>query len=428
MKIINNLFGDSLLKNSIYLMATNFIASIFAFFFWIIAARYYTPDDIGIGSAIFSSISLIAMIGTIGLPSSLVFYLTRDKNTDKMISSCLTAGIISSIIFSLIYISGLKFWTPELMSVLNNYTNILIFIFVTTSLVISSLMTAILVAGKKASYIMTKETVFHFIKMFHLKLFAGYGAMGILISMSVGLMISIPLGFILLYKVWKYLPRISLDPIIYNMASYSAGNYVAFIFYSIPVLTLPIIILNMISAKAAGYFYIAIMIANFLYGISQSISNSLFAESSDTDKFLNNINKSIKFSMLILIPGVLILGIFGKLILSIFNPAYAENAYGTMLILIIASIPGSLISMYNTVRYSQRRVTSVIVMNMMIAIMTIIISIPLIGIMNIEGAAVSYLIANLIGASVVISRIKDPKQFTLRLLSDIKDNVLSINS
>ena len=428
MKIINNLFGDSLLKNSIYLMATNFIASIFAFFFWIIAARYYTPDDIGIGSAIFSSISLIAMIGTIGLPSSLVFYLTRDKNTDKMISSCLTAGIISSIIFSLIYISGLKFWTPELMSVLNNYTNILIFIFVTTSLVISSLMTAILVAGKKASYIMTKETVFHFIKMFPLILFAGYGAMGILISMSVGLMISIPLGFILLYKVWKYLPRISLDPIIYNMASYSAGNYVAFIFYSIPVLTLPIIILNMISAKAAGYFYIAIMIANFLYGISQSISNSLFAESSDTDKFLNNINKSIKFSMLILIPGVLILGIFGKLILSIFNPAYAENAYGTMLILIIASIPGSLISMYNTVRYSQRRVTSVIVMNMMIAIMTIIISIPLIGIMNIEGAAVSYLIANLIGASVVISRIKDPKQFTLRLLSDIKDNVLSINS
>jgi O-antigen/teichoic acid export membrane protein len=132
--------------------------------------------------------------------------------------------------------------------------------------------------------------------------------------------------------------------------------------------------------------------------------------------------------MLVLIPGILLLAIFGRLILSIFNPAYAENAFGSMLILIMASIPVSLIGMYNTVRNAQHRVASTISMNMLIAFITVILSVPLIRIMNIEGAAVSYLIANIIGASIVISRIKEPKELTLRLLSDIKDNVLSINS
>jgi Na+-driven multidrug efflux pump len=62
-------------------------------------------------------------------------------------------------------------------------------------------------------------------------------------------------------------------------------------------------------------------------------------------------------------------------------------------------------------------------MDILTASITIILSIPLIRIMNIEGAAISYLIANIIGALIVISRIKNPKELTIRLLNDIKNNV-----
>ena len=96
MKIINYVFEDSLLKNSMYLMITRLITSTIGFFFWIVATRYYIPSDIGMTSAIFSSISLVSMIGSLGLPRALVFYLPRDKNTDKIIDSCLSINIISS--------------------------------------------------------------------------------------------------------------------------------------------------------------------------------------------------------------------------------------------------------------------------------------------------------------------------------------------
>lgn len=418
-----NLFKDSLLKNSIYLMATNFITYFIGFFFWVIAARYYSPKDIGITSAIFSGVSLISVIGSLGLSRALIYYLPREKNTDKIISSCLAINIISSMIFSLVFILGFKIWSPELMGTLNNIEDVLIFIIIAMAVSVSGLIGAAFTAGRRSSFQMVKEVVYHFAKIFPLIFLVEFGAMGIIISIGIGLALSTTIGFILLFKIWKYLPRLSLDPIIKSMAKFSAGNYIADIFSNLPRLILPIMILNMIGAKSAGYFYIAIMMATLLYGISQSISSSLLVESSDKDKFWNNVNKSIKFNLIILIPGLLSFIVFGKFILGIFNPDYAENATLTMIILAATSLPLSLINIFNTVRNAQNRVMGMIKMNILVASITLILSIPLIRFMNIEGIAISYLIANIIGALIVINRIKNPKEFTIKLLNDMKNDI-----
>lgn len=129
--------------------------------------------------------------------------------------------------------------------------------------------------------------------------------------------------------------------------------------------------------------------------------------------------------MIILIPGIILFMIFGKFILNLFNPSYADNATSTMLILTIVSIPLSLIAIFNTIMNAQNRVMNMIKMNIMVAGVTLLLStISIVFIkMNIEGIAISYLIANTIGAIIVINRIKNPKEFTLRLLNDVKNDV-----
>jgi O-antigen/teichoic acid export membrane protein len=89
----------------------------------------------------------------------------------------------------------------------------------------------------------------------------------------------------------------------------------------------------------------------------------------------------------------------------------------------MASIPLSLVNIFNTVRNAQNRVSSMIKMNIVVAGITLILSVPLIKIMSIEGVATSYLIANTVGALIVVSRLKNPKEFTLKLLNDIKRDV-----
>lgn len=413
------IIGDSLIKNAMWLIIASFFSAFLGFIFWFVASKYYNPRDIGITSAIFSATSLISSISSIGLPTALIYYLPRNlKNSGKIINSCLMTSVSVSVLFSFIFLFGLGIWSPQL-KVLADLKFAMIFILFTTITTVSGLMGGAFVAGRRSSYAMFKDNIYHIAKLFSLVIITGFGILGIFISFSIGMMASIAMGFVLLYNTWKYIPTLKFDSIIKIMAKFSLESYISENLYNLPKLVLPIIIINAISAESAGYFYIAMTAAGLLPGISQSISTSLLAESSDKEKFENNLNKAIGLSMLLLIPGILFFIIFGKFILSIFSPIYANNATDTLIILSIASIPLSSINIFNGVRESQGRVISTIKMNAIVAILTIILVALLMK--NIEGVAIAFLVANTIGAFVAISRIKNPIEFILKIINYYKD-------
>ena len=420
MGTLRKIYKDSLLKNSIYLMATNFTNLALGFFFWVIASRYYTPKDIGIVAAMFSSMSLVSMISSVGLPTALLFYLPRDrKNANKIINSSMIVSIVVSTIFSVIFILGLSIWEPSFMQMFRNIGLVIIFTIVTIVTTVSATMSGVFTAERRSSFHMMKESVFGVVKIFPLVLFAEFGAIGIFTSWGIGLIAAMIIGFILLYRTLKYSPNVSVDPIIKDMVRYSTGNYIASIVSNLPRLLLPIIIVGVISTESAGYFFIALTISGLLYGIPQSIGNSFLAESSDGDLF-TKVRKIIKFNIILLIPGILLFMIFGKFILSIFNPAYVSMDK-TLIILALSSIPTAVTIVFNSIRNAQKRVGSIIKINTIVAITTIILSIPLMKILNIEGAALAYLLADVVGAVIIIAGIKQPKEFTLKLLKGGSD-------
>ena len=420
--IFVKIYKDSLLKNSAYFMVTNFFSLIIGFFFWVVVARYYKPDDVGIASAMLSNIYLISTIGSIGLPVALTFYLPiHTKDANKIINSCMIISIVVTMIFSFISIIGIRIWVPEMNLAIKDLWSVIIFIMVTIMTTMSSLMTGIFTAGKRSSFHMIKENIFSITKIFFIILFSSFGAIGILLSWNIGLMISTIVGFFLMHKLWRYTPMIVLDPIINDMANFSIGNYIASIFYFLPRYIFPILIVNLISAESAGYFFISMTIAGLLYGIPTSTVGPFLVESSDKKKFWNNVNKVIKFNTVLLIPGLFICLIFGKFILNIFNPSYADHSFTTLAILSLTSIPMSLIVIFNTVRSAQKRVTTVIKINGTVAAIAIILSVPLMRIWNIEGAAVAYLVANTIVATFIMFKMKNTVDVTLKMLSNDKD-------
>lgn len=425
--IINAIYKDSLIINSIYLIATNFFGLILGFFFWMIATRNYSPNDIGMMSTILSSVYLISMISLVGLPMALMFYLPRNADkANRIINSCLIIVIMISIILSLIFILGLDIFAPKLKVVINNFEMTIIFILSTVATTVSLLLSGAYTAGKKSSYNMIKENAFGLTKIFPLIILTGFGAIGILISWIIGLVVALILGFILLYKLWKYTPIISIDPIIKDMASFSIGNYIAGILYVLPKYIFPIIIVNFISFEAAGYFFIAMTVAGLLHGIPYSISSSFLAESSDENKFWDNVIKALRFNVMLLIPGTLLFIIFGKFVLNVFNPNYAENSFISLIILAMTSIPLSIVTIFSIIRNAQKRLITVSKINGTLSIMTLLLSIPLMKIWNIEGVAISYLIANSIMCTVIIFKMKNPIESTRKLMKYKKKSISPI--
>ncbi len=82
--------NDPLFKNSYFIMLTSASISIFGFIFWIIVARFYTPHDVGLATAIFSMAQLIGVFSGLGLGFGLIRYLAKREDKQEMINSCLT--------------------------------------------------------------------------------------------------------------------------------------------------------------------------------------------------------------------------------------------------------------------------------------------------------------------------------------------------
>jgi hypothetical protein len=70
-------------------IAARAVNALFGFPFWLIAARFYSPVDIGLPSAALSGASLLAMLASPGLGYELIRFLTHlGKNASCMINSC----------------------------------------------------------------------------------------------------------------------------------------------------------------------------------------------------------------------------------------------------------------------------------------------------------------------------------------------------
>src|ERR1051325_2441420 len=83
-----------LLKNSSALASSAVIMSVLGVVYWAVAARLFTPEDIGLASAFLAFMYLIGLIGDGGLGSLLVGELARWQDNKGLISASVITCLI----------------------------------------------------------------------------------------------------------------------------------------------------------------------------------------------------------------------------------------------------------------------------------------------------------------------------------------------
>ena len=105
---------EPLYKNSFFLLLNSFLTGILGFAFWIVVARFYSPVEVGIVSALIAATMLLAVLSRLGFDMGLIRFLSAAEDKVGMINSCLTITCLASLILSLIFAAGLDFWSPAL--------------------------------------------------------------------------------------------------------------------------------------------------------------------------------------------------------------------------------------------------------------------------------------------------------------------------
>ncbi len=192
--------------------------------------------------------------------------------------------------------------------------------------------------------------------------------------------------------------------IIKDIFHFSFGNYIGDNFRLLPGFILPILIVNILNPEMGAYFYIAWMIANLLFIVSQSTGLSLLAEASySPNKLRIQIIKAAKFIFLILLPAILLLFFFGNFLLSLFGVRYAEEALKLLWLLALSSIPLAVNELYVSVNRIHKKIKPVIYVYTFIALATIGSGYLLLKVMGISGIGVAWLTSNTMVMMVVLT-------------------------
>ena len=293
------------------------------FISWVIAARFYSTEDVGLASATISAVMLLHLFSLMGFEFGLTHYLPIYKgDKSKLINSCMTIVFFVSLIFALVFIVGLDVWSPALMWIRKNNGLLLSFIIFTILASLTPLQTlGVFVGLRKAKYSFIQNLSSSLLRLGALILLVGFGAYGIFMSWVLASLFAFIIGLILtLRSITSYTPIPTIERgVINKILHYSLGNYISKIFSVIPSYSLPILVLNVLGAEQSAYFYIAWTISSVLLAIPIWTAHALLAESSYNPKELRrNSFEALKFIFLLLIPLVLGIIVFGKYILLFF--------------------------------------------------------------------------------------------------------------
>lgn len=406
-KIYNNLIKDSLYRNSVYLMLSTFIMAVFGFFFWLINARLFTTEQVGLATTIISVMSLITSFSLLGLNVGLIRYLPKSKRRNDKINTCFSATALVTIIISTLFLLGLKRFSPKLLFIKENLYYALLFIFFMVFSTSSAMIESIFIALRNTKFVLVKNTIFSILKLVLPFFLIALGTYGIFSSWMVALIIGFGVSFTILVRKFNYQPQpVFYESIIKKIGRFSFGNYIAGFLGGLPTMVLPLMITNMINPETTAYYYMAMMIASLLFVIPAATTQSLFAEGSHNGKELRQyVKKATKIIASILTPAILITVFFGKYILLAFGENYSAEGFRFLQLLAVSGGFMSVNRIFETILKVKHKIKELIFVSVVVALSILGLSYLFIS-KGLLGVGLAWIIGNMVVSLVYLVIVK----------------------
>lgn len=313
----------------------------FGFFFWVISARLVSPANIGIATTLISAMNMISILSLIGFDTALVRFLPQSSQRNDKINTAMLLVGATALLLASVFVVFVPIISPELSFIHRNMFTAVAFVAFCTMSSLNVLTDAIFLAYRQTKYSLMINALFSVVKVVLPFFFASWGALGIFHAAAIAQSVGFLLSGIMLVRTFSYRPAIVVDvAVLSQLWSYCVGNYFNGVMNLMPVLLLPIFITNHLGPSQAAYYYMVMMIGNFLYDIPRATTQSLFAEGSyDEESLARNSKKALRIIASFLVPAILILLGFGKYILFIFGHSYSSASTVFLYMVTLTSIP-----------------------------------------------------------------------------------------
>lgn len=406
-KLVNPVH-DPLYKNSFYIMLTSIFNSGFGFIFWVLAAKLYSKDDVGIATALISSVSLLVLFSRFGMDSSIIRFIPTN-NKSKVFGTSVFISTFIAVLLGTIFILEIDLFSPEL-SFLKTPLYAIFFLIVLSANSITSLTSVSFLAIRKAGFNFLQNLVIGS-RIFFLMPLIFLGATGIFGAMGISFILALAISFIFLEKSGIKL-KLTIDRrFLKESLHFSAGNYIAGLLINAPSMILPIMVLNILGTEGAAHYYMAFAISSILFMIPTAMSTSLFVEGSHGESLKKTTVKSLLGIFSFLTPAIIFLYFGGSWILGIIGEDYSVNGLELLRIMIISSIFVSIVFVFYSIKRVQNDIKGLVFLSGLIFILLIGTGYILMLEFELAGIGYAWVLSYGIGVLVIGMMVKREKWF-----------------
>ena len=216
------------------------------------------------------------------------------------------------------------------------------FVLLTAGAGVNLLTDSVFIAAGKSQYnILVDGVVGGGAKVILLFVLTGAGAYGVFGAASGGFVAAGLASLFLIKKVLGWRPEFKkLGHTLKPVLNFSGINYAGSVLALLPILAVPLIILDRIGASSVAYYFVTYQLATLLYQTVFSVEQSFLSEGASADGLNRTVlRRSIRILIALCIPAFVLVVLFGHQLLAVFGPKYANNTGSVLIVLSAAVFP-----------------------------------------------------------------------------------------
>jgi O-antigen/teichoic acid export membrane protein len=341
-RLAGRLKSDHMVRNSLYLMLSSALQASLGFIFWIVVARLFSTVDVGRASSLISATTVIGYLALLGLNSSIVRYLPTARDRDSLIATALLVVACGGALIAFIYVLLIPVVAPRLAFVTHDRLLAVGFILLTGAAAVNLMTDAIFIASRRAGLCaLTDGAVGGTAKILLAVLLAGAGAYEIFAAATSAFASSAVVSILLILAVLRWRPKFG-NPVrvLRPLLKFATANYFGNVMNMLPVLIVPLLVLDRLGARPAAYYFVAFQMATLLYSGAYAVSQSFLAEGSHAEANRRELRRRSKRALMALyFPSVLALVVIARWVLLVFGTRYSQHGAGTLMLLAVAALP-----------------------------------------------------------------------------------------
>ena len=396
-QVYSHFTSDPLLRNSVFIMLSTFVLAVFGFVFWLVNARIFSPEQIGLATTLISVSGFLGSISSLGLTSAVLKYLPTSEEKNQKMNTVINLISIVTLFSCLIFILFLPTFSPKIAFFQSVTSFVSLFILFSILGTLNSILEYIFIAYRSSQFILIKNSILSISRLFLPFIFVSMGALGIFMGTGVATTLAVCFGFFILFSKFGYQFKavISKD-VLKKLGVFSMANYFTSNLQNIPYTLIPLLITNQLQTSDAAFYYMAMMVASFLFVIPQSQTQSLLTEGSYAGANLKKLTlKTIRYTVFLLTPAVLATLLLGRFVLLAFGKEYSDASFQLLQLLAISSYFVGINLIGNAVLNIQHRMKVLVGINFLRAVL-IIVFIELLLPFKLLGVGLAWIIAQLL--------------------------------